>query len=128
MITEDRLKRDLLAKNLSGKTLREIAKEYGDGITHADIQRGIKGDFPKSEHKRFILGLPALIPTPACNKCGEVHVRRRCPNTSQAKTTPRRVAIRTDDMRSAAATILRNIEPEKIKELMGILSNGRRGI
>ena len=35
---------------------------------------------PKSPHIRHILGLPTLIPAPACTKCGQVHVSKRCPN------------------------------------------------
>jgi len=33
---------------------------------------------PKDPHLRHKLGLPALIPAPACRECGEVHVRRGC--------------------------------------------------
>lgn len=39
-----------------------------------------KGYEPKDAHIRYVLGLPALLPTPVCEHCGEVHVSRRCPH------------------------------------------------
>jgi len=77
--TERKVLLDLQRKKAAGRSLRAIAKDY-DGITYGDIQRALKGDFPKSPHKRLVLGLPALIPAPACAKCGNVHVTKRCPN------------------------------------------------
>lgn len=49
-----------------------------------DMNKGLafmiaKRDYePKDPHLRHKLGLPALIPAPACLKCGEVHVAKRC--------------------------------------------------
>jgi len=40
---------------------------------------------PKDPHLRHKLGLPALIPAPACRECGEVHVAKRCPRKPEAK-------------------------------------------
>lgn len=35
---------------------------------------------PKRPDIRFRLGLPTLIPAPACTKCGQLHVSKRCPD------------------------------------------------
>jgi hypothetical protein len=78
---------------------------------------------PTDNHYRVILGLGALVPTPTCPKCGVVHIRRFCPRP-KPNGAVRRVAIRVDNMKSAAGTIFRNVDPEQIKELVGILSNG----
>jgi len=123
--TEQQVISILQAEKRKGKSLRAIARDlYNDQVTHSVIQRGLKGEFPTDEHKRHIMGLPALIPAPACVKCGEVHVARRCTKNTGRKT-PRRVAIRCDDMRSAAGTILRNLEPGQVKELIGILEESQ---
>ena len=37
-----------------------------------------EGYEPKDAHIRVHLGLPALVPAPACVRCGEVHVTKRC--------------------------------------------------
>jgi hypothetical protein len=39
---------------------------------------GAQGYEPKEPKIRTILGLPAMVMTPVCRHCGEVHVRRRC--------------------------------------------------
>jgi hypothetical protein len=77
--TETQVLRDLQRKKAIGRSLRDISKDY-DGISHGVIQRALKGQFPKSPHKRLALGLPTLIPAPACTKCGQVHTTKRCPN------------------------------------------------
>lgn len=77
LYTEDTLCQYLWVQKAIGRSLREIARDF-PGITHADVQRGLDGDFPKHSHKRAIMGLPALIPAPACPRCGKVHVTRRC--------------------------------------------------
>ena len=82
----------------------------------------VEGHEPVDHDIRVALGLPALIPAPACVKCGQVHVTKRCTNGTARRKTPRRVAVRCDDMRSAAGTILRNLEPEQVKELVNLLA------
>ena len=37
------------------------------------------GREPMNPEYRRVLGLPALVPAPAC-KCGQVHLRKSCPN------------------------------------------------
>lgn len=54
----------LLQKN-AHKSLREIAKEFGKPITHGDIQRILKGQFPHDLAKRAALGV-----APVCDECG----------------------------------------------------------
>lgn len=72
--TEEQVMSDLRILHKDNMSLREIAwLLYRDEVTHGDIQRALKGVFPKDPHKRIIMGLPALVPTPACPRCGEVH-------------------------------------------------------
>lgn len=68
----------LQAKREQGRTLRSIADDY-ENITYGDIQRALKGQFPKSPRKRAAFNLSALIPAPACPVHGVVHVTKRCP-------------------------------------------------
>lgn len=112
------------ARNLHKNGLNWRAVGAKMGITGGMAYRlaNEPGYEPKSPHYRHVLGLPALIPAPACMKCGQVHVTKRCTNGTARRTTPRRVAVRCDDMRSAAGTILRNLEPEQVKELVNLLA------
>lgn len=121
--TEDELSTILQAENRV-KSLRAIARDrYNDQITHGVIQRAIKGEYPTDPVKREILGLAIYRPAPACPACGLVHVTRRCPNKAKKKA-PRRVAIRCDDMDSAARTIFRNLEYSQVQELTELLVTG----
>jgi hypothetical protein len=63
----------------SDMSWREIASkpEYR-GIPAGTLWSIAKGREPKSLRYRTILHLPALIPTPACPKCGAVHTTKRC--------------------------------------------------
>ena len=45
----------------AGRSLRQIASDFGPPITHADIQRALRGEFPKNAEKRAALGLPSLL-------------------------------------------------------------------
>jgi hypothetical protein len=132
---------DFLAKfhmgNMKHRTLLEVQKSIQKaysvsdnwrvvgglfGITAGTARRiAVEGHEPVDHDIRVALGLPALIPAPACLKCGEVHVTKRCMNGEAGRKTPRRVAIRCDSMISAAGTILRNLEPEQVKELVRLL-------
>lgn len=116
--TWERVQRDIRANYARTKSLRAVAHMYG--VNHAVIQRALLGQEPTKPHARHALGLPPLIPAPACVECGEVHVTRRCPKKAK-RQRPRRIAIRTDDMKSAARTILRNLADEQINELLAIL-------
>ena len=57
--------------------MSEIASGY-EGITFADIQRGLRGEFPKSAKKRKALGLEIWGKARVCPTCGEVHISKRC--------------------------------------------------
>lgn len=111
------------AQNLHARGLvyRAIAAEMGisGGMAYRLIND--PGYEPHEAHYREILNLPVMIPAPACSRCGDVHVSKRCATMISGRKTPRRVAIRCDDMKSAAATILRNLEPDKALELAAIL-------
>lgn len=77
----------LLKHSSNGKSLRAIATDlFGGRVTHADIQRGLLGVFPKSPVKRAAMGLSSLIPAPACPHCGIVHVSKRCPERRRWKS------------------------------------------
>jgi hypothetical protein len=57
------------------------------GIPGGTAHRIATSDYePKRADIRFHLGLPALIPAPACSKCGQLHVSRRCPNGQKPPT------------------------------------------
>jgi hypothetical protein len=43
-----------------------------------------QGYEPKEAHIRVRLGLSAMVAAPACAKCGEVHVTRRCRKEMEA--------------------------------------------
>lgn len=56
---------------------RKVGRQFG--ITPAMAWRIVnQGYDPKTPEIRHRLGLPALIPTPPCGKCGAVHVSKRC--------------------------------------------------
>lgn len=115
---EEFVQRTILEKFIGGKSLREIAREYKT-LTHADIQRIVRhGIFPKSCKKRTELHLAALIPTPACPTCGEIHLRRTCPTTAKKRA---RRAINLVDPVSAAATILNHADAAYIARLVELL-------
>ena len=57
------------------RTWREVGDQYG--ISGGMAYRiAVDGYEPKDPHIRFTLCLPALIPAPACPRCGIVHVSR----------------------------------------------------
>ena len=74
LYTEEAMRQYLWHEKLNGKALRSIAKEnFDERVTHADIQRGLQGIFPKNPEKRIAFGLATLALAPACPKCGKVH-------------------------------------------------------
>lgn len=120
--TEQELSASLKAEHEGSKSLRRIAAErYGGRVSHGVIQRAILGEYPADPEKRAILGLAVYRQAPACTFCGQVHVSQRCSARPKRKA-PRRVAIRCDDMQSAARTIIRNLEYSQVQELAEILA------
>ena len=61
LYSENRLREYLTAQIEAHRSLRQIAAQFGPPITHADIQRGLLGEFPKNAEKRAALGLPSLL-------------------------------------------------------------------
>ena len=47
----------------------------------------MQGYEPKDNHIRAALGLPPMLPAPACAKCGKVHTTARC---TEGRTAGRR--------------------------------------
>lgn len=90
MYTEGALCKDLRTQHEAGMSLREIAAQY-EGVTHADISRVLKGEFPRSACKRLALKLPPLDLAPVCPIHGVVHVRATCPGEKTAR--PRWVRV-----------------------------------
>jgi len=68
----------MLRAHHQGLNWRQIGKVYR--ITGGMAYRiaNEQGYEPKDVHIRYILGLPALVPAPVCEKCGEVHLTKRC--------------------------------------------------
>ena len=65
LYTEAQVSQFIRAKYAQNWSLREIAKSYGNPITHADIERILKaGKFPVGLRKRTALNVP-----PVCPKC-----------------------------------------------------------
>lgn len=75
---------------------------------------------PKTPALRTKLGLSAMALAPACAKCGEVHVARRCVGTARP-TGRRRFAIYADDGESAARSISKNMPADEIERLVQAL-------
>jgi hypothetical protein len=90
---------DILTQKAAGKSLREIATEYGNSITYGDVFRMIHGIFSKGAMKRSALGLPIFLLAPACHYCGYVHIAKRCPEQRTAKrvSRPRHVPAWLDE-------------------------------
>ena len=102
------------------KTWRAIAEVFG--ISGGMAWRvGMTGYEPKDNKIREKLHLPLLIDTPACLKCGQVHVTKKCMANNGNGRRPRRVAIRVDNPESAARTIEKHFGKEFISELIELL-------
>lgn len=89
--TLDKLKARLDALHGTGLTWRQIATKF-DGVPAGTLCAISKGREPRKASVRAALGLPVLLPAPAC-ACGEVHVRRgRCPNAPRPAALARYAA------------------------------------
>ncbi len=78
--TWQKVKDDVLCLYEQKHSLRAVARVYGPPITHADIQRILKGLELHDPEKLLALGMPETKPAPVCRHCGEVHVSSRCPH------------------------------------------------
>jgi len=131
----------MLNREQTAKKLRDDYDYYGSwgvvaaryGLTKALIYRtALRGYEPKKPRIREVLEMSALVPTPACVKCGDVHTLGDiCPTETpvriivQKPPRPRRprLAIRLDDPHSAARSIRRHMTKDNIKALLLELSN-----
>ena len=78
------LRRELLSLHQE-KSWRSVGEAFD--IPGRTAHRIATSDYePKRADIRFHLGLPALIPAPACLKCGQLHVSKRCPNGRKPPT------------------------------------------
>jgi hypothetical protein len=79
MKTIDNLRKDILETYARIGNWRAVGTSFA--IPARTAWRIATSDYePKRPDIRFHLGLPTLIPAPACVKCGQVHISRRCPN------------------------------------------------
>ena len=94
---------------------RDLQRSY---VSHKGVDgwRGVAGDFgiskpmayriavdgyePKDPHIRAALGLPTFVPAPACQKCGDVHISKRC-----TKAAPKRVTKPRRDWKGLTLTL-----------------------
>lgn len=88
-----------MAKTLAevSRTLKNEYSELSDsgGWRAVGSRHGISGGMayrivvdgynPRSPTVRAKLGLPSIVPTPACPNCGQVHVAKRCPHLRRDK-------------------------------------------
>ena len=115
-MTENELRHELIELH-SFMSLRKIAEEiYNNDVSHGVVARCIRGIYPKKESIREALGLPPLVSMSACPVHGIVHLKK-CPQAHK-NNRPRRIAIRCDDMTSAAKSITKNLPPKKVRELI----------
>lgn len=112
-------------KDTSGLSWRKIAllRPYADDPpmpagTLCAIAKG--GKIPALYAARF--GIVSYALTPVCPHCGVVHYKKTCP---AHPARPRaRVAVNTRDMRSAAQTLRRHLDPADLTELTDLLMAG----
>jgi len=64
------LRRDMKRLRRKGLKWQEIADHYGVTVGMA-YRIAIDGHEPKDPHIRIRLGLPAMVQTPVCEKCGK---------------------------------------------------------
>ena len=123
LYSEEKVRGYILLQKEAGRSLRQIASnDFGGCITYGDVQRGIKGEFPKRPHKRSVMGLSALVPVEVCPDCGKAPLaRHHCCNGKPHKPRPPRLAIRLDDPHSAARSIRRHMTTDQIAALVRAL-------
>jgi hypothetical protein len=153
MTTIDMVRREMLAASQDGKTWRAIGDAFG--VTGAMAYRIAMDDYePREAGIRHTLGLPVILPTPACPDCGTVHtIDGVCiahskvtvtvvemtadelaqldrPVTIIVKRTParrserRRASINLENPESAARTIRRAMDADTLALLVDLLAKG----
>ena len=69
---------------------------------------------------RTQLGMSEKKKISGCLSCGEVHTTKRCTSNNHSPRSPR-IAVSKIDMKRAADSLLNNVEPGKIAELIELL-------
>lgn len=72
------------------KWAQAISAEAGITVTFGTLSRALHGTAPEGARLRQALGYPAMVPTPACATCGEVHINKRCPTRRKPPAGPRK--------------------------------------
>lgn len=157
-ITIDHLSDEINETYKTVKNWRKVATRF-DITSGLAYRIAVEKYDPKDPQLRVKLGLPALIPTPACTRCGVVHhLGEICPTETpievvvyqmtaeelakidqpvtiifkKPKSTRKRPArprasINIEDPKSAACTIVKKMDAEKLAELIDFLVTSRNG-
>lgn len=114
----DTVRSELSHLNMSiGMTWREIATlEQYSSIPPGTLCSIAKGaSIPKKYRKQLGVILP--VPVIPCEICGEVHTK----NHPKPRKPRARIAIRKDDMTSAARTIIKHLPIQDVRALADLL-------
>ena len=117
--TIENVKNAIKSEYKSRHNWRKVADVFG--ITGGMAYRIAHGYEPREAHIRHVLHLPALVEVAPCAKCGEIHLRRTCPQTTRPRN---RRAINLVDPVSAAATIRNHADAAYIARLVELLNIG----
>jgi hypothetical protein len=66
------------------------------------------------------LGMSEKIKVSGCLHCGKVHTTKRC-TSGNHRPRPHRIAVRTGDPSSAAKSIIKHMDEDKVKQLVELL-------
>jgi len=124
MTTFDHLRAYIREQRKSGESWDAIAKSFG----HSRITKGHvwkmynKGWEPDDPELRLILSLPAFKPMPICPVHGVVHdydcATHHVTKNRNPKPRAPRIAIRKDDMQSAARSIVNHMTASDVDVLI----------
>jgi hypothetical protein len=85
--TLDKVRADLLRLKRIKGTWRAVSVALGAIVPAGTLSAIANGRDPKNPVYRRVLGLPPLDGlAPACSKCGEVHISKRCTTTRKPPT------------------------------------------
>ena len=101
----DTLSAEILENHRVSESWEKTGNDYNisGGMAYRIAMQGYE---PKDNHIRAILGLPEMLPAPACAKCGKVHTTARCTEGRQ----PRRRWVRCAGHASGEWVIVKNKE------------------
>ncbi len=113
-----------LAQHKKFSSWRKVAEPYE---VHPSMARMIANGYDPGNRIREKLRLPNKQAVEVCPSCGIAHTTKRCTSTNGSKPRPPRIAIRTDNPDSAAASIKGHMDQEKVSELIELLQEDRYG-